>query len=735
MSQRVYQLAMVARQNGQIAESERLLRSIDISSPEYPDALVALAILAYERRDFQSAAAHFSMLIAIQPGRADHHSNLGECLRECGRLDDAARQLQLGISINRDQPDALNSLGLIFHAQNHLDDAERVIRQALDLRPNFPLALINLGMVLQEKRQLKEATRLFRAALQLEPEHPMALSNLGQILVELGHVDDLDEAEQCCLKAMHLTGNRPHPVNNLGNVYRAMGRFEEAVDCYEQAMRIAPGMGMPLNNMGQALQGRGRNKEAADYYLKAIESDPLSPRFHANYASLFNDEERYDEALERYRIAISIDPNHAESYQGMGQVFLQIQETAKAEAAFLRALEIDPELTAPRMGLANLYSELGEFEKADAESTTALKSYPKLPEAYYQRATHHKGKVTDDDLEKIKALLNEKYLGENAKSQLHFALGTIFDKRKKYNQAGHHFQLANELQYQAKINRNEGYNPENFSSWIDRIIQTITPELMERLKGLGHESQRPIFVIGLPRSGTTLTEQILASHSAVHGAGELDFISKSVERLPEMLKAGHSDAFSSISSLGEKDLQASGLWYLNLISVRNADRSHVVDKMPDNVNLAGWIRLIFPNAKIIHCRRDLRDIALSCYHTCFGSIRWANDWAMIARRFNDYLRVVNHWQNAVGMDWLDFPYEKVTEDIEQYARRLIDFVGLDWEPGCLDFHKTPRQVRTASLSQVREPIYRSSVAKWENYKDQIQPFVNEMRLRGHTFSE
>ena len=155
--------------------------------------------------------------------------------------------------------------------------------------------------------------------------------------------------------------------------------------------------------------------------------------------------------------------------------------------------------------------------------------------------------------------------------------------------------------------------------------------------------------------------------------------------------------------------------------------------MPDNVNVLGWINLMFPNARVIHCRRDLRDIALSCFQTCFGSIRWANNWQDIARRFTDYLRVVKHWESIEGIEWLDFPYEKVTEDTEGYARKLIDYVGLDWEPDCLNFHETKRQVRTASLSQVREPIYKTSVAKWKNYEREMAPFIEEMERQGHHF--
>ncbi len=148
--------------------------------------------------------------------------------------------------------------------------------------------------------------------------------------------------------------------------------------------------------------------------------------------------------------------------------------------------------------------------------------------------------------------------------------------------------------------------------------------------------------------------------------------------------------------------------------------------MPDNINMLGWIHLIFPNARVIHCRRDLRDVALSCWQTCFGAIRWANDWVQIARRFADYLRVVEHWKSLPCIEWLDFPYESVIEDTEGQARRLIEYVGLEWEPNCLRFHETKRQVRTASLSQVREPIYKTSVAKWRHYESEMAPFLDEL---------
>lgn len=730
----VFRAACAAHGRGELDPAARMFRSIPPAAPEYADAILGLAVIGYQKGLFAEAAAQFSKLVALRPGEAAHHSNLGECLRESGRLDEALVQLELGLVLDPDQPDAYNSLGLIHHAQRRLAQAEEALRHALRLRPAFPMAMINLGMVLQERRRLKEAAELFRGALALDPDNPMGHSNLGQILVEIGGIDDLDEAERCCLKSIARSPGKPHPINNLGNVYRAMGLFDEALECYRKAMALAPGLAMPLNNMGQALQGRARYDEAAAFYLEALAKEPGTARFHANYASLLNDQDRHDSALDRYRFALAIDPQHAESYCGIGQVYLELQKPDEAEAAFRKALEIDPELTAPRLGLASLYSELGDFDRADAEAALVLQSRPKAVEVYYQRASHRKGKVSDAELETMTSLLSEKYLGEAARSQLHFALGTVYDKRKDHETAARHFESANANQATAKLKRGESYDPGSFSEWAGKIIDAFSPQLFNRLAGQGHPSRVPIFVLGLPRSGTTLTEQILASHPSVHGAGELVYLNQAFQDLPRTVGMAAADPFAALDTLGGSGVRASAEAYLRQVREKDPGASRVVDKMPDNVNLLGWIHLLFPGARVIHCRRDLRDIALSCWQTCFGEIRWANDWVHIARRFHEYLRLVEHWKGVAGLEWLDFPYESVIADTETHARRLIDHVGLDWDPNCLNFHETRRLVRTASLSQVREPIYRSSLAKWRRYERAMAPFLDEMARLGHDFA-
>jgi tetratricopeptide (TPR) repeat protein len=588
-------------------------------------------------------------------------------------------------------------------------------------------------MVLQERRQLKEAADLFRQALALEPDNPVGCSNLGQILIEIGRVEDLDESEQLCLKAIRLTPDRPQPINNLGNVYRAMNRYEEALECYQKAISLGPDMAMPLHNLGQAMQGRAYHAEAADYYLRALGLESNSPRIHASYASLLNEQDRPDEALERYRHALALDPSHAESYCGMGQVYMKTEELERAEGCFRKALEIDPELTAPRVGLSNVYAELGDCYRAEAEAVSALEAQPNLVEAYYQKTEQRRGTVSGADLEMMTSILNQKYLGDGARSQLHFALGTVHDKRGDYAAAGRHFRVANEHQLAARSKRREIYESATFAEWTGRVISGFPVDLIERLKDAGHSSRVPIFVVGFPRSGTTLTEQILASHPAVRGAGELKFATEAFEKLPAFLRLGDTDPFAALKSLSSFGLAACAEHYLERAYKRGTNTTFIVDKMPDNVNNLGWIRLIFPYAKVIHCRRDLRDIALSCWQTCFGAIRWANDWRDIARRIADSLKVIEHWKTIASITWLDFPYESVIADTEAYARRLIDYVGLEWDPACLKFHETPRAVRTASRSQVRQPVYNTSVGKWHKYEQDMVPLFDEMTALGYRF--
>ena len=255
------------------------------------------------------------------------------------------------------------------------------------------------------------------------------------------------------------------------------------------------------------------------------------------------------------------------------------------------------------------------------------------------------------------------------------------------------------------------------------------------MRGFGLETERPIFIVGLPRSGTTLTEQILASHSRVFGAGELSYLREDFDALPrftqqtsEVLKTSEVclPALECLGRLERETARRMAQWHEGRLLAVSRNASRVVDKMPENYLYLGLIATLFPRAKIVHCRRDLRDVAVSCWMTNFRHLHWAADPDHIAARFRDYLRLMEHWRAVLPVSVLEVDYEETVNDLEAVARRLVAWCGLDWEPACLDFHKTSRPIRTASVMQVRQPIYTRSVARWKNYEAALGPLFAQL---------
>ncbi len=245
------------------------------------------------------------------------------------------------------------------------------------------------------------------------------------------------------------------------------------------------------------------------------------------------------------------------------------------------------------------------------------------------------------------------------------------------------------------------------------------------MHGWGSETERPVFVVGMPRSGTTLVEQILASHPRVFGAGELRLARNTFAALPEVARHP-GPPHECLDRLDKEAFDFLARQHLGWLADRNATADRVVDKMPENTLYLGLLAALFPRARFIYCRRDLRDAAVSCWLTNFGQVRWACDQQHIASRANEHVRVMEHWRQVLPVPVLEVEYESVIADLEGSSRKLIDWCGLEWDGGCLDFHKTRRPVQTASAAQVRRPIYSSSVGRWKNYEPYLGLMFGEL---------
>jgi tetratricopeptide (TPR) repeat protein len=422
----------------------------------------------------------------------------------------------------------------------------------------------------------------------------------------------------------------------------------------------------------------------------------------------------------------------AEAHFKNGVALLRESRHNEAEACFREALRVDPRLATPWVGLSQLQAERGDIASSCESARSALAIAPNLAEAHWRLAITLKAGLPDAEVQAIERLIDDKSVNDGALAFLHFGLAAVLDDRGLYTQAAAHLESAHELFSSVTALRGRAHDPDADDRFTDQIIAAFNSDFLARGRGWVRADPRPIFVVGLQRSGTTLVEQILASHPQIHGAGELRDVGWIFESLPNIVGPPTRDSFDALNWLGPDSATAAARVFLERLSaLAPHTATRVVDKSPDNIRFLGLIAVLWPGARVIICDRDLRDIAVSCWLTGYA-ILWSHQWEHIARRFAIYQRILEHWRRTKPLEWLDLSYESLVGDLEGHARRLIEFVGLEWDPACLQFHSTPRLVRTPSLAQVRQPIYSQSVGRWRHYAPSLQPLLLALERHGVT---
>ncbi len=716
---------------GRLAEAESLYRQVLESHPNAVRALEGLGVLVFQQGRAGEAATLFGRAVATMPQSARLRANLGEALRVDGRLDEALDQLHQAAKLDPTLAQLFNSLGMVAFGQRRFDQALEAFREALRLRPQFAAVLINLGNLHHVRRRTHEAAAALRAAVLIEPDNPIALTNLGQVLSEMDDSLVLEEAEALCRRALAIAPRLPQAFESLGNVLRARERYEEALSCFKSAAKLDPRRAMPRHYIGQMFERRGDYDRAGQFYEQARALEPREPRFHVDLASLALARGRYADAALLAQRAVACNPQIAESHHELGRAFLEQGRLDLAEPCFREALRIDPDLEISWIALAQLQAERGDFELSCASARAALALNPGLTDAYWRLAVNLRGELPEADIQAIERFIDRPGLSDDRRAALQFGLAYVHDARGLYTSAAHHLEKANALQKASNIARGLTYDADQHSRFIDQMIATFSANSVDRARAWGDPDPRPVFVVGLPRSGTSLVEQILASHPLVHGAGELHDLHRLFVNLPTSTGHPSADPFTAWSALDPHSARAIARDYIESLERQApAGSVRIIDKMPDNVRLIGMIAALWPRARVIVCDRDLRDVALSCWRTGFETYPWTNDWNHIARRFADHKRIVEHWQSIGPTDWLIVRYEDLVHDFETNARRLVDFLGLEWNAACLDFHTTRRVVRTASQAQVRQPIYTRSIGKWRRYESSMEPFFRAFKQLG-----
>jgi tetratricopeptide (TPR) repeat protein len=690
-----------------------------------------LGLVAYQQKDPHRAIALISRAIAVTPNVAAFYSNLAEAYRATGQLERAVGCCRTAQVLEPNRPEAANNLGLALLAQGYAEAAAEQFQGALRLKPRDALFHNNLGNALRLQGNTTEALAQFRQALAIVPEFAEAHSNLGQLLLEQ---NDYQNALPHCQQAVRLRPDLPEAQNNLGNVLRELGQLEFAQACYAAALKLNADLALTYSNMGQALQEEGRLPEAIAWYQQGLQRDPNLAQIHCHLASALQEQENYEAALLHYRVAIRLQPKYAEAHNGLGFVLHEQGNYQEAIAAYGEVLRLKPAYATGHCNLGHILEELGDFERALQSYREAIRLDPSHASAWSLMATMQRGKLPDEELDILRQLLARPHLAIGKRLALHFGIAHVLDARGDYSAAAEHLWQGNALCQTLWQKQQRAHDPGAHGAFIDHLMAAFSPDFFARVRSFGLETERPIFIVGLPRSGTTLTEQILASHSQVYGAGELIYLRDDFDALPRFTQS-RLPAVECVGRLERETVRQLAQWHLDRLQALNAQASRVADKMPENYLYLGLIATLFPRARIIHCRRDLRDVAVSCWMTNFRHLRWAADPDHIAARFRDYLRLMDHWRAVLPGAMLEVDYEETVSDLEAVARRLVAWCGLDWEPSCLDFHKTSRPVRTASVMQVRQPIYTRSVARWKNYEPVLGSLFAQLQSFGNTRPE
>jgi tetratricopeptide (TPR) repeat protein len=671
----------------------------------YPDAGIVWKVLSVALvRQGKEALPALRRAAELMPDDAEAQRNLGAALHDEGQWSAALESLQRSLALEPENPDALSDAADALRALGRTRQAVPLYQRALTRAPQLIEARNNLGNAFLELGRYADAVDCYRRACALRPGDAQIVCNLGNALRQLGR---LEEAEASCREAIALDPRLSIAHNNLGLVLASLGRRTEAVASYRRALELQPAYVEALNNLGNVLRDLGERRSAVPHYRQAIELDPERAESHCNLGNVLFELRQVEEAAASYRQALLLQGDYAPAHLGLAFVRRQQRRAAEAAASCQAALAINAQYVEALALLGELQADRGQFSEAEQLFWRAIEIKPDFSFAYASIATHRR--LTRDDsrwLRGAEALL-ERPLPLGHEISLRYALGKYCDDIGQYDEAFAHYRRANELSRRCGV----GYQPAGLTERIGEIMKSVDAA---RAVAGASDSQTPVFVIGMPRSGTSLTEQILASHPQVVGAGEVSFWNAAYDRYRDARREGRA-AGELIEGLARD--------YLRLLTELAGAAPRVVDKMPANFMYAGLIHAAFPRARIIHMRRQPLDTCLSIYFQNFFNIGpWAHDLEDLAHYYREYLRITRHWRSVLpATALLEVPYEGLIEDQEGWTRRMLEFVGLPWDPRCLEFERTERVVITASKWQVRQKISSASVGRWRRYERYLGP--------------
>jgi tetratricopeptide (TPR) repeat protein len=583
-------------------------------------------------------------------------------------------------------------LGAIHGQMGDWAEAEACSEKAVGLAPGVSAAHFNLGMARLRQRK-PGAMSSFRMTLSLQPDHPSARELLK---------------EACLAEGLLLAGS--------GNLEGALQFLTSALlDAESAKIRML---------LGEICSKTNRRTDAVTHYRRACELDPGNATAHACLADavLLGDPSRpvWLEALEHLRTAVRLDPNYVTARINLAAALNTQGHNEEAIAEYAKALEQSPGNPGAILGSIMTYESMGQLDKGVATLRPWLgqaSTVPAIAIAYGIMAPHLREEQAA--IASLRSALTLVKGDRENEGTICFRLGDLLDKVGEYDEAFNYFHRGNTL-------RPVAYRHTNQVNRFDALINFFSGDRLSRLPRASNRSKLPIFIVGMPRSGTTLVETILASHPQVHGAGELDDIHLLRQDLAKAFGAGKAYP-NFLQTISTEILDQFATKHLAMLESLSREVTHVTDKMPQNFVQLGLIDLLFPGARVIHCMRDPLDTCVSIYFQPFMQHHdYATDLKNIGLYYREYLRLMEHWRSVLRIPMLDLRYEDLVENSEEQVRRLLDFCELPWDERCLRHHESGRVARTFSYNQVRKPIYKTSVARWKRYERHLGPLIEAL---------
>jgi len=609
---------------------------------------------------------------------------------------------------------ALSYMAMHHYKKGQLQQAQDVCQRILRKQQRADAILI-LGMIAHEQRDFEVAAERYQQFLAIEPNHAQTHYYLGLVLNKLGHTE---LAVEHLNKSITLDANNAAAHNQLGDAYTLLRRWEEAAKAYQHVLAIQAEDVATTIKLGNVFLAAQLLTKAISLYERALTILPDNALLHRHLGASLHRMGETQRAISCFKQSLSLRPDYVGARIDLAQVLRRLGRAEEALVQLEEAIGLEPHDVDSHISLALTLRQLGQTDSAIERLEQFLSAKPNCGSAYYHISMM---KPRQELIPVVEKLVSDSKLPKNDAISCHFALGNLLDDSKSFDQAFSHYLTANTLERE-KFD----YDPRENIEVFDKLIKVYTKRFFQDKRQFGSVSELPVFIVGLPRSGTTLVEQIVSSHALVHGAGEIEALPGANLSVTQQLSYAKPSP-ECMALIDGKTIEKYSARYLEELELHCTVAERITDKLPGNFARIGFIRTLFPDARIIHCQRNPLDNCVSVFFHCFTALQCSFDLKELGQFYRDYQRLMTHWQSLFPGEILTVQYEDLVADQEKVSRRMIDHLGLEWDDNCLDFHNNERNVMTPSNVQVRQPMYTSSINRWHRYEKNLQPLIKVLQ--------